>query len=64
MAIQTFGVLVFLAWVTYLLVLPADKINLPFVAILIGITMFCIGGSVLLIGYLLIIAFFWGVTRL
>ena len=64
MTVQTFGVLVFLAWITYLLVLPTDKINLPFVAIMVGITMFCIGGWILLIGYSLIIAFFWVVINL
>lgn len=59
MTIQTIGVLVFLAWITYMLIVPAHKVNLTIVIIAIGISMLCIGGIALFVMYFTVIGVAW-----
>lgn len=64
MTIQTIGVIVFLIWITYVLVVPAQKVNLKLVVVLIGISMFCIGGIALFVMYFTVIGAVYVLTKL
>lgn len=64
MSLPTFGVIVFLIWIAYLLIVPVGKISIPLVILFISVVMFCIGGWILTASFAFVISLFWLLTHI
>lgn len=63
MTIQDLGVLLFVGWILFLLLVPSEKVSLKVIMFWLAIILFCMGGYSLSLGFLAVMTIFYFLIR-